>query len=68
MMTRTEIAMKISDSLIDSLRGGSSKAWVETLDLDDNDDSNEVEIDEVVAEAMEIVAIWLESGRRSGPK
>ncbi len=58
-MTRTEIAMRISDSLSDSLRGGSPKAWMETLGLDDS---------EAVAEAMEIVAIWLEAGRRSESK
>lgn len=53
-MTRTEIAMRISDSLVDSLRGGSPKAWMETFGLDDADS---------VEDAMRIVATWLEDGR-----
>lgn len=51
--------MRISDSLIDSLKGNSPTAWMETLDLEDS---------EAVTAAMQDVADWLEAGRRSGAK
>lgn len=52
--TRREVARKIATSIVNSLRGDMPKQWMETFDLED---------DELVTQAMQDVAGWLERGR-----